>query len=230
MSKSIKKRASTVQAPSSLRQLTWIDKIIGEVDNALRTLTTPKQRASDRPNPAKKIKAAPLSISEKRHVAGLMRVNHAGEVSAQALYQGQALTAKLTHVKAQMAQAAIEEIDHLAWCEERLHELDSKPSLLNPLWYSGSLLIGALAGLIGDKWSLGFVVETERQVTEHLQKHLNHLPSQDLKTKAILNKMYDDEAHHADIASQAGAAELPFVVKQLMRGVSKLLTKSSYYI
>ena len=181
-------------------------------------------------NPAEGIAESSLSKQEKQHVAGLMRVNHAGEVCAQALYQGQALTAQLTSVKAQMTQAAAEEVEHLAWCEQRLRELDSQPSRLNPLWYSGSLMIGALAGLAGDRWSLGFVAETERQVTRHLQKHLLSLPPDDLKTKAILSKMQSDEAHHAEIASAAGAAELPFLIKRLMHGVSRLLTQSSYYI
>lgn len=213
-----------------MRHLSFIDKVLCEIDSALQTIIIPKQRAANRVNPGKDIEESLLNKEEKRHVAGLMRVNHAGEVSAQALYQGQALTAKLTTVKAQMTQAAEEEIDHLAWCEQRLRELDSQPSFLNPLWYSGSLLIGALAGLVGDRWSLGFVVETERQVTAHLEKHLNHLPPHDLKTRAILNKMQEDEAHHAEVASSAGGAELPFLLKQLMHGVSKLLTKSSYYI
>ena len=159
-----------------------------------------------------------------------MRVNHAGEVCAQALYQGQALTAQLKEVKAQMTEAAAQEVDHLAWCEQRLSELGSRPSILNPIWYGGSIALGALAGLAGDKWSLGFVAETERQVTKHLQTHQQHLPTQDVKTKAILAKMQDDEEHHAEVASKAGAAELPFFIKQLMQCVSKLLTKTSYYI
>lgn len=213
-----------------MRHLSLIDKLLCEIDTAVRTLIVPEHRKSVRQNPAQTIDETPLSAVEKRHIAGLMRVNHAGEVSAQALYQGQALTAQLATVKAQMTEAAEEEIDHLAWCEERLQELGSGPSLLNPFWYSGSLMIGALAGLIGDRWSLGFVAETERQVTKHLQEHLKHLPSSDLKTKAILARMHDDEAHHAEVANAAGAAELPFFIKKLMQGVSKILTKSSYYI
>ena len=158
-----------------------------------------------------------------------MRVNHSGEVCAQALYQGQALTAQLSQVKEQMTQAAAEEIEHLAWCEKRLAELDSKPSLLNPIWYGGSLLLGALAGLAGDKISLGFVAETERQVTAHLQSHLRRIPAEDSKTKVILEQMQVDEEHHAETAVQAGAVELPYLVKKVMSAVSKLMTKSSYY-
>lgn len=213
-----------------MRHLSLFDKLLCELDTAVRTLIVPEHRGSVRENPGQNINEPSLSTQEKRHVASLMRVNHAGEVSAQALYQGQALTAKLATVKAQMTEAAAEEVDHLAWCEQRLRELDSRPSILNPFWYGGSLMIGALAGLVGDKWSLGFVAETERQVTNHIQQHLQHLPSNDLKTKAILAQMHDDEAHHANVANAAGAAELPFLIKQLMRGVSKLLTKSSYYI
>lgn len=159
-----------------------------------------------------------------------MRVNHAGEVCAQALYQGQALTAQLTHIKKQMSDAAAEEIDHLAWCEERLTELGSKPSLLNPFWYGGSIILGALAGFVGDKVSLGFVAETERQVSAHLQHHLQQLPAKDKKSQAILFKMKEDEEQHATTALNAGAIELPYIVKQLMRVVSKLMTKSSYYV
>lgn len=213
-----------------MRRLSLGDKLLCELDTALRTLITPQHRNSVRPNPGQNVTEQSLNTQETRHVAGLMRVNHAGEVSAQALYQGQALTAQLTAVKTQMTEAAAEEIDHLAWCEQRLRELNSHPSLLNPLWYAGSLMIGALAGLIGDKWSLGFVAETERQVTEHLQQHLKNLPASDLKTKAILAQMHDDEAHHAEVASAAGAAELPFLIKKIMQCTSKLLTKSSYYI
>ena len=171
-----------------------------------------------------------LTLKEKKHVAGLMRVNHAGEVCAQALYQGQAITAQLTTVRAQMTIAATEELEHLAWCEQRLTELGSRPSVLNPLWYSGSFLLGAVAGLLGDRFSLGFVAETERQVTHHLEQHQRHIPPQDKKTMAILSQMQDDEQHHAETALAAGGIELPFLIKQLMHSTSKLLTKSSYYI
>lgn len=159
-----------------------------------------------------------------------MRVNHAGEVCAQALYQGQALTATLKHIKKQMTQAAAEEVDHLAWCETRLSQLGSKPSLFNPFWYAGSIVLGAAAGLAGDKISLGFVAETERQVAHHLQEHLRAIPGSDQKTKAILEGMLEDELHHADTAVHAGAVELPYLIKQLMHAVSRLMTKSSYYL
>lgn len=213
-----------------MRQLSLLDQFICEVDVAFRTLLTPQVRQSIAKNPAEGLPDATLTPQEQRHVAGLMRVNHAGEVSAQALYQGQAMTAKLPTVKAQMTQAALEEVCHLAWCEQRLRELGSHPSVLNPIWYFGSLALGAIAGLAGDKWSLGFVEETERQVTHHLEQHLECSPPQDLKTKAILTKMQQDESAHADIAQQAGAAILPVMLKRIMAGVSKLMTVSSYYV
>lgn len=213
-----------------MRTISFIDTLIGEVDNALRTLAPPQRRIPTRSSPSEGIQETALSSSDKKHIAGLMKVNHAGEVCAQALYQGQALTAQLKHVKQQMAQAAAEEIDHLAWCEERLAELGSKPSVLNPLWYSGSLLMGALAGLAGDKISLGFVAETEKQVTAHLQKHLQDIPVDDKKTQAILQRMQDDEEYHAAEALKAGGVELPYLIKQAMNAVSKLMTRSSYYI
>ncbi|MCL9683154.1 2-polyprenyl-3-methyl-6-methoxy-1,4-benzoquinone monooxygenase [Legionella maioricensis] len=213
-----------------MRTISFLDTLITEVDSALRTLVPPLKRIPVRHSPAHELADYPLSSSAKKHIAGLMRVNHAGEVCAQALYQGQALTAQLSHVKQQMAQAAAEEIDHLAWCEERLAELGSKPSVLNPIWYSGSLILGALAGLAGDKISLGFVAETERQVTAHLQRHLQGIPVDDKKTKAILERMQEDEEHHAALAIKAGAAELPHLIKQLMNVVSKLMTKSSYHL
>ncbi|WP_454781500.1 2-polyprenyl-3-methyl-6-methoxy-1,4-benzoquinone monooxygenase [Legionella sp. WA2022007384] len=210
--------------------MSTLDTLIAEVDNALRTIFPPAQRISTRPSPAEPLPDIALSIKEKKHVAGLMRVNHAGEVCAQALYQGQALTARLTHIKKQMSNAAAEEIDHLAWCEERLAELGSKPSILNPFWYAGSIILGAFAGFVGDKVSLGFVAETERQVSDHLGRHLQKLPTKDKKSHAILVKMKEDEEQHAATALNAGGIELPYLVKQLMRGVSKLMTKSSYYV
>ncbi|KTD76518.1 2-polyprenyl-3-methyl-6-methoxy-1,4-benzoquinone monooxygenase [Legionella waltersii] len=213
-----------------MRTTSFLDKFLGEVDGALRTLLPPQQRRSLRLSPARNIDDTELTTKEKRHIAGLMRVNHSGEVCAQALYQGQALTANLSHVKQKMSEAAAEEIDHLAWCETRLKELDSTPSLLNPLWYIGSLCLGALAGLAGDKISLGFVVETEKQVSNHLQTHLDNLPEKDIKTKAILKQMKEDEEYHANTALDAGAVELPAAIKQLMSIVSKLMTRSSYYI
>ncbi|MBA2650875.1 MAG: 2-polyprenyl-3-methyl-6-methoxy-1,4-benzoquinone monooxygenase [Tatlockia sp.] len=213
-----------------MRNLSVLEKIIGEVDLALRTLAPPRQRSSVRKSPGEHIAESSLNPEEKRHVAGLMRVNHSGEVCAQALYQGQALTAQLATVKAQMDEAAAEEIDHLAWCENRLAELGSQPSLLNPIWYVGSFMLGALAGLAGDRLSLGFVAETEYQVSAHLQKHLKILPNQDTKSKAILEQMQEDEAQHAHVAMNAGASELPLFIKKIMQGVSKLMTHSSYHV
>lgn len=214
-----------------MRQLTIVDQFLTQVDMAVRTVFPPEHRSCKRMSPGLMANnTAPLNADEERHVAGLMRVNHAGEVCAQALYQGQALTAQLTRVKEQMMEAAAEEIDHLAWCEQRLSELHSQPSVLNAFWYGGSFMLGALAGLAGDRWSLGFVAETERQVTAHLQRHLNNIPEQDMKTCAILTQMQDDEARHAEVALEAGAAELPSIVKQLMGCVSTWLTYSSYRI
>lgn len=211
------------------RQISLQDKAIGIFDVALRTLCVPEQREARRMNPADTIADVALTTKQKRHVAGLMRVNHAGEVCAQALYQGQALVASLEHVKEQMENSAIEEIDHLAWCEDRLRELNASPGVLNPLWYCGAWWIGIVAGLIGDKWSLGFVVETEKQVTNHLQKHLKQIPKQDAKTFAILKQMQVDEMGHADIAEKAGAAKLPFIIRKLMRFSAKLMTTINYY-
>lgn len=213
-----------------MRELNPIDTLLLHFDNAIRTVLTPQKRPCNRPTPADDIEETKLSSSEKRHVAGLMRVNHAGEVCAQALYQGQALTAKLDHVKAQMQKASLEEQDHLAWCEQRLTELQSKPSILNPFWYLASYSLGAFAGILGDKISLGFVAETERQVSAHLQKHQLKLPKQDLKTNAILAQMEKDETKHATEASRAGGAKLPSFVKYLMTRSAKFLTFASYYI
>jgi ubiquinone biosynthesis monooxygenase Coq7 len=212
------------------RQLSQIDRWISAVDVAVRSLCVPKDRQAVRKNPAEAMPEPSMSIEERRHVAGLMRVNHSGEVCAQALYQGQSLTAKLQKVKDKMTAAALEEVDHLAWCEARLHELDSSTALLNPLWYGGSFMLGLLAGLAGDQWSLGFVAETERQVTEHLKKHIRNLPKQDIKTRAILSQMQQDETQHAQMAQRAGAAELPWIIKKGMQLTAKLMTKTSYYI
>lgn len=213
-----------------MREQSVIDQIILHADTFLRVLFVPQQRPHQRENPASNIADTTLTLAEKKHVAGLMRVNHAGEVCAQALYQGQALTAKLEHVRTQMVNAANEEIDHLAWCEERLKELESTTSLLNPVWYIGSFCIGAFAGFIGDALSLGFVAETERQVTAHLNQHLDRLPKHDLKTKAILEQMKTDEIAHANAAVAAGGKELPSLIKKLMYATSKLLTTASYKV
>ena len=207
---------------------TFADRVIGAFDQALRSVV-PNTIQAERQLPNTQ-SASVLNVREARHVAGLMRVNHSGEVAAQGLYQGQALTAKLPHVRVAMQQAAREEQDHLAWCETRLKELDSHTSLLNPLWYVMSFSIGAIAGLAGDQYSLGFVAETERQVGAHLDEHLDALPESDDRTRGILQQMHSDEQHHREQAIEAGAEELPKSVKALMKIVSKVMTTSSYHI
>ncbi len=211
-----------------MRQYTGIDKLINSFDQALRSLV-PGATSAQRSNPSEDT-TTQLAVSEARHVAGLMRVNHSGEVCAQALYHGQALTAKLPKVRQEMQFAAIEEQDHLAWCEDRLKELDSHTSLFNPVWYGLSFGMGALAGLAGDKYSLGFVAETERQVSMHLQQHISELPPQDERSRKILVQMNEDELHHRDTALNAGGVDLPAPVKITMTAISKLMTKTSYFI
>lgn len=206
-----------------------IDQFIMQSDHALRTIFGAAV-TTERCNPADGISEPSLSDSERKRAAALMRVNHAGEVSAQALYQGQALTARLDTVRQSMERAALEENDHLAWTEQRIGELSSHKSLLNPIWYSGSFAIGAIAGLLGDKWSLGFVAETEHQVIRHLDEHLQKLPPQDARSTAILQQMKTDEAHHATVALEGGGAELPWPVKKLMTAMSKVMTSSTYYL
>lgn len=215
--------------PDNPRQFSLIDNMILQFDRSLRTVFT-RQYQSTRPNPATGLDEIEMTHEQRRDTAAKMRVNHTGEVCAQALYQGQALTAKLEKVRNKMEQSAQEENDHLAWCEQRLTELHSYPSYLNPVWYMGSFMIGALAGLVGDRWSLGFVVETERQVIDHLQKHLDQIPENDHKTHKIIQKMQEDEAHHASVATSAGAAELPDICKHLMQLAAKVMTKTAYYI
>lgn len=212
-----------------MRHLTTIDNFIIRADRALRTLATGKQIA-ERPSPATGVADTELSAEDSRHAAGLMRVNHTGEVCAQALYQGQALTAKLPDVRAEMEKAAEEEVDHLIWCKERLDSLNSHTSYLNPLWYGMSFTIGACAGLVSDKVSLGFVAATEEQVCQHLQNHLEVLPAQDLKSRAVVTQMLRDEARHADMALRAGGLRFPAPVKGLMTLVSTAMTKTSYRI
>jgi ubiquinone biosynthesis monooxygenase Coq7 len=171
-----------------------------------------------------------MNAAEKQHAAALMRVNHSGEICAQALYQGQALTARDTRARAALEQAAAEETDHLAWTAQRVGELGGRTSLLNPVWYVGSLALGAIAGVLGDRWSMGFLAETERQVEGHLEGHLGRLPPHDLKSRAILDQMKTDEARHAETAIRHGAAELPDVVKSAMRMGSRVMTGTSYWI
>jgi 3-demethoxyubiquinol 3-hydroxylase len=211
------------------RQYSFFDKLITESDKVLRTLAT-GNKASGNPSPAKTIHdSATLSEAERRHAAGLMRINHTGEVCAQALYQGQSLTAKLPHVREEMNQAAKEEYDHLNWCDERLQQLNERSSRLNPLFYSLSFGLGALAGAISDKVSLGFVAATEEQVCKHLQKHLQTLPANDIKSRAIIEKMLEDEARHQQTAINAGGANFPQPVKTGMGLLSTLMTKTTYY-
>ncbi len=212
-----------------MRHYTLADRLINHADQVLRTLT-PNATAALRPNPANTHDTLTLTAEQKAEVAGLMRVNHSGEVCAQALYHGQALTAKLPTVREEMQHAALEEQDHLAWCEDRLHELNSKPSVLNPLWYGLSFGIGAAAGIAGDKWSLGFVVETEKQVCSHLEDHLQRIPINDERTHAILTQMHQDEDQHRQQAQDAGGAELPPPIKHLMGFISKIMTKTSFYV
>lgn len=213
----------------SSRELTLIDKLICGADRALRTLT-PGTQTLTRPAPATTAENEELTDSERRHAAGLMRVNHAGEVCAQALYQGQALTARLPEVRTEMEQAADEEIDHLAWCEERLKDLGSHTSVLNPLWYGLSFGIGAGAGLVSDKISLGFVAATEEQVCKHLEAHLQSLPDGDGKSRAVVEQMLEDEARHAHTALDAGGTRFPGPIKAFMTLVSKAMTETSYRV
>lgn len=211
------------------RRLSLLDKLISDADSVLKTVTSRGNHAN-RPSPSKDHSDTDLSESERRHVAGLMRVNHTGEVCAQALYQGQALTAKLPTVRKDMEQAAREEVDHLVWCEERLQELDSHTSYLNPAWYGMSFALGALAGAIGDKVSLGFVAATEERVCSHLREHLQQLPEDDRKSQLILQQMLEDEQRHGDKALEAGGTDFPKPVKDAMSSVSKLMTRTSYRI
>ena len=211
------------------RSLSPFDHLIANVDQGIRTVFG-KPAITERPNPATGVEEGEMTDAEKKLSSRLMRVNHSGEIAAQALYQGQALTARNHNVKTQMERSAQEEYDHLDWCEKRVKTLDSHTSYLNPLVYTGSLAIGALAGAIGDKWSLGFVVETEKQVGNHLQEHLGRLPKTDHKSRAVLEQMDIDEAHHAEVAKNAGAAELPPPVKVAMKFTSKLMTRTVYWI
>jgi 3-demethoxyubiquinol 3-hydroxylase len=206
-----------------------IDGFIIEFDRALRSIVgaTPMRR----PVPdSSAMSETELSAEEKKHAAGLMRVNHVGEVCAQALYQSQKLHAKSDDLKNKLEHAAIEEEDHLAWCERRLEELDSRPSLLNPVWYAGSFVLGSIAGLAGDKISLGFVAETEKQVEHHLDEHLKELPSNDHRSRAIVAQMRADEISHGQMAIQEGGVELPSVVQSVMKTMAKVMTVMAYRV
>ena len=214
---------------SNERQFSPVDRLLMQADAAMRTLL-PFSGAPARPSPAILQNESALSDDEARHVAGLMRINHTGEVCAQALYQGQALTAKLPQVRKAMEHAADEEIDHLAWCEQRIRELGSHPSVLNPLFYGLSFGVGAVAGLIGDRVSLGFVAATEDQVVKHLDEHLQQIPEEDRKSRAILEQMKNDEQQHATTALEAGGLNFPAPVKFGMSLLAKVMTKSTYRI
>ncbi|SMC59087.1 2-polyprenyl-3-methyl-6-methoxy-1,4-benzoquinone monooxygenase [Polynucleobacter kasalickyi] len=218
-----------------------LDQLIIEGDRALRILTGAVQLNRPVPKPAQaemetgdqpaiSSVAATLTEAEKKHAAGLMRVNHVGEVCAQALYQAQRLTSSSTHLQTQLAHAAKEEEDHLVWCANRLEELGSRPSLLNPLWFAGSFAIGTLAGLAGDQWSLGFVVETEKQVENHLNSHLEALPAADILSRSIVEQMRVEEIEHGNMARHLGAKDLPEPIKKVMGAVSQLMTKTAYYL
>lgn len=211
------------------RRLTPLDQCIARFDRALRTLFAPAPPAG-RPYPGADMDEPPLSVDQRRHAAGLMRVNHAGEICAQALYHGQAATARESRVQTQFEEAAREEADHLSWCERRLSELGSHTSLLDPLWYTGSFAIGAGAGLAGDRWSLGFVVETERQVEAHLGDHLERLPAADERSRAVVRQMQEDEARHGRAARHAGGRDLPRPVQEVMRFTAGIMKVLAYRI
>lgn len=208
------------------RRLTPLDRLLEQADLALRAAVG--RPHAQRPNPAAGLDGHLADEAERRHVAGLLRVDHAGEVAAQGLYHGQALTARRPEIRAAMRQAAIEEGDHLSWCYDRLQELGDRPSLLSPLWYAGSLAIGAVAGAAGDRWSLGFMAETERQVEGHLDDHLARLPAADARSRAILQQMKADEVAHAEAATAAGGSELPGAVKRLMTLTAQVMTGTAY--
>jgi len=212
-----------------LRRYSPLDELLISLDQGVRTVFG-KPSGTERRNPAEGLPDADLSAAEKRTAAGLMRVNHAGEVCAQALYQGQALTAQQADVRDKLERAAREENDHLVWCEKRTKQLGGRVSYLNPLWYTGAFAIGVTAGILGDKWSLGFLAETERQVVKHLEGHLRRLPRNDARSHAIIRQIRDDEASHATIALQAGAKELPDGVKALMKTASRVMTRTAYWI
>ena len=204
------------------------DALIVEFDRGLRTLFAPAQTV--RPVPGCDLDGGDLSAQDKAHAAALMRVNHVGEVCAQALYQGQALTCRDPALKAELRRASDEEIEHLAWTEQRIGELGGRKSVLNPLWYVGALSIGVLAGKVGERWNLGFLAETERQVEVHLAGHLERLPAQDAKSRAVVAQMRDDERAHAEMAVRLGAAELPGVARQAMRLAGRVMTRTAYYL
>ncbi len=212
----------------TIRSYSLADRVLLGLDEALRTVCAPA--LAQRPLPAPDLSDAGLEARDKSETARLMRVNHAGEVAAQALYRGHALSAEKPEVRAHMERAAAEENDHLAWCEQRVRELGGRTSVLNPVWYAGSFAIGLVSGLAGDKWSLGFVAETERQVVRHLDGHLARLSQEDARSRAILQAMREDEAAHATQAVEAGAAELPPPMKKLMALTARVMTGTAYWL
>ena len=212
-----------------VRTYTTTDVVFLLADDALTTLFG-RPRTTGRENPGATVDEGQLSTFEKAQSARLMRVNHSGEVCAQALYRSQALTARSDALKKRMVQAAREENDHLRWCEDRIETLGGKKSLLNPIWYAGSFALGAVAGLIGDRWNLGFLAETEHQVEKHLEGHLDRLPENDARSRAVVRQMKEDELSHATSALRAGAAELPDPIKNCMRLTSRVMTKTSHWL
>lgn len=211
------------------RELTPLDRLLAGADSALRTIAARSPRAA-RPSPAEGVAEGELSDAERRHAAGLMRVNHAGEVAAQALYQGHAAVARDAAVARHMLEAAAEERDHLAWCEARIAELGSSVSRLSPLWYGGAFAIGAASGVLGDRWSLGFVAETERQVAEHLDDHGRRLPAGDRRSRAIVEQMRDEETAHGNSARDRGGIDLPAPVRRLMAATATIMKKTAYRV
>lgn len=211
------------------RNYSRLDQIIISIDNALR-ISSGESAEAKRPNPATEVPEVVMEEAQRQHAAGLMRINHAGEICAQALYAGQAATARNPDVQAEMQKAADEEIDHLSWCKERLDELESRPSLLAPLWYAGSFAIGAAAGLAGDGWSLGFLKETENQVEAHLEGHIRKLPPEDARSRAILDQMKIDEAKHAQMAEDSGAFDLPRPLRRLMKLTAGTMKAVAYKV
>jgi ubiquinone biosynthesis monooxygenase Coq7 len=212
-----------------MTQTSLLDPFISAADRALRALLAPAQAYRLSPAAAIPAPADELTDPQRRQSAALMRVNHAGEVAAQALYHGQSLTARSDTTRALLLKAAREEEDHLAWCEQRLQELDSQPSRLNPLWYAGSFAIGALAGALGDRTSLGFVAETERQVERHIDGHLKRMATEDIRSRAVLEAMRNDEISHGSTAQNAGAAELPTPIRKLMSRTARIMTRTAYW-
>jgi len=210
------------------RHYSLLDRCLIELQKSIATVFG--DPVATRTIPAADVKETVLSSEQRKHSAGLMRVNHTGEVSAQALYQAQSLTARSTTTRECMQKSAEEENDHLAWCKQRLQELGSHASYLNPVWYAGSFMIGLIAGLASDALSLGFVAETERQVVNHLQHHLKILPAEDTKSRAIVKQMQEDESHHGTVAVTAGAAELPDIIKTVMKLLSKIMTRTAYWV